>query len=118
MATSPAGSGDAFRLREEAARGRELESDSPVAPCEKGAARRHDGAEHEMPVEEREAAECHPIRGGRGSGHRAPRDDGLPDDCRKREGCDDPEARPPVLRDESMQGQEQNGWERESRWRA
>src|SRR3989454_12764871 len=106
MATSPAGSGDAFRLREEAARSRELEGDSPVAPCEKGAARRNDSPEHEMPVEEREAAECHPIRGGRGAGHRAHRDDGLRDGCRGREGCDDPEASPPGLRDESMQGEE------------
>src|SRR2546427_6155854 len=106
MATSPAGSGDAFRLREEAARGRELESDSPVAACEEGAARRYDGPEHEMPVEEREAAECHPIRGGRGSGHPAPPGDGLPDDCRGRESCDDPEAQPPGLRGESKQGHE------------
>src|SRR2546422_9280515 len=104
MATSPAGSGDAFRLREEAARGRELESNSPVAPCEKGAARRYDGPEHEMPVEEREAAECHPIRGGGESGHRAHRDDGLRDGCREREGVDDPEARPPVPRAGSMCG--------------
>src|SRR2546428_6482918 len=97
MATSPAGSGDAFRLREEAARGRELESDSPVAPCEEGAARGYDGPEHEMPVEEREAAECHPIHGGRGSGHRAPPGDGPRDDFRDREGCDDPTGTPPGL---------------------
>src|SRR3989449_9374941 len=109
MATNPAGSGDAFRLREEAARSRELESDSPVAPCEKGAARRYDGPEHEMPVEEREAAECHPIRGGRGSGHRAHRGDGLRGDCRDREGCDDPEASPPVVPGEGMEGEEDGG---------
>src|SRR2546427_13304531 len=102
MATSPAGSGDAFRLREEAARGRELESDSPVAPCEKGAARRYDGPEHEMPVEEREAAECHPIRGGRGSGQLAPPEDGLLDYCRGREGSHQSEHRPSHLRWEGM----------------
>src|SRR2546427_9424170 len=109
MATSPAGSGDAFRLREEAARGRELESDSPVAPCEKGAARRYDGPEHEMPVEEREAAECHPIRGGRGSGHRGHPGDGPRDDCPGRAGRVDTEASPPGLREVSMQRQEQYG---------
>src|SRR3989442_10604883 len=98
MATSPAGSGDAFRLREEAARGRELESDSPVAPCEEGAARGYDGPEHEMPVEEREAAECHPIHGGRASPDRAPPEACPPGECRDREGCDAPKTSPPALR--------------------
>src|SRR3989449_10970245 len=104
MATSPAGSGDAFRLREEAARGRELESDSPVAPCEKGAARRYDGPEHEMPVEEREAAECHPIRGGRGPGRRCPPDDRPRGDLRAPGSCDGTEAQAPVLRGAGRSG--------------
>src|SRR2546427_9796280 len=97
MATSPAGSGDAFRVREEAARGRELESDSPVAPCEEGAARGYDGPEHEMPVEEREAAECHPIHGGRGSRHPAPRDEGPRAGSPERESCDDAARSPAAL---------------------
>src|SRR2546426_10303277 len=106
MATSPAGSGDAFRLREEAARSRELESDSPVAPCEKGAARRNDSPEHEMPVEEREAAECHPIRGGRVSGNRGPPGHGLPDDWRDRESCDHTKDKTPDVRGEGRHGRD------------
>src|SRR2546430_14728470 len=97
IATSPAGSGDAFRVREEAARGRELESDSPVAPCEEGAARRYDGPEHKMPVEEREAAECHPIRGGRASRPRAPFAARRREAIAVAEGFEEPEPRAPVL---------------------
>src|SRR2546430_17198479 len=104
MATSPAGSGDAFRVREEAARGRELESDSPVAPCEEGAARGYDGPEHEMPVEERETAECHPIHGGEGSGHHAPLNTGPRGETPERAGRADPYGNPPAVR------VEQNRW--------
>src|SRR3989442_11643634 len=93
---NPAGSGDAFRLRDGAARvALEIDGNTPVAPCEKSATQSHNGPEDEMPVQEREAAECHPIHGGRGSGHRAHPDDGLPPDCRDREYFEDPQAGPP-----------------------
>src|SRR2546428_8081359 len=69
---NPAGSGDAFRLRDGAARvALEIDGNTPVAPCEKSATQSHNGPEDEMPVQEREAAECHPIHGGRGFGQPA-----------------------------------------------
>src|SRR2546428_8109656 len=93
---NPAGSGDAFRLRDGAARvALEIDGNTPVAPCENSATQSHNGPEDEMPVQEREAAECHPIHGGGGFGPTAPTDERLRPASRARRACVDPPARAP-----------------------